>query len=135
MRSGCLDDYQERRQREPSSNEFPKSPLRLLDEVFPDRTENETLVSMFERLQESTSVQIEAQSDEQSTLSEYTTRQTFLHTLAHEQEGKLKEMELERTLMDIVLRTILQDDPLQDQEVFSTRVEPISLPTNRRCVQ
>lgn len=100
--------------------------------MFPDSTENETLVSMFDHLQESSSVQIEAQSDELCPASECITRQEFLDTLAHEQEGKLKEIELERTLMDIVLHTILQDDPLQDQEVFPTRVEPISLPTNRR---
>ncbi|KAG0628953.1 hypothetical protein M758_1G065500 [Ceratodon purpureus] len=123
---------QERRKREPSCNVLPQSPLRLLDEVFPDSTENETLVSMFDHLQESSSVQIEAQSDELCPASECITRQEFLDTLAHEQEGKLKEIELERTLMDIVLHTILQDDPLQDQEVFPTRVEPISLPTNRR---
>lgn len=90
---------------------------------------------MFDRLQESTSIQIEAQSVEQCLASECITRQTSLDTLAYEQEGKLKNIELERTLMDIVLHTILQDDPLQDQEAFANRIAPISLPNHRRCVQ
>lgn len=126
-------------QQEPklSSEEFPQSPIQFLNDMFLDITENEALVSMFDRLQEATSIHIELHSREQrDPTCEYITQQMFSNTHDHQNE-QLKKLELERTLMDIALYTILEDDSLQCQEISKTktRIEPISLPLNRRCVQ
>lgn len=112
--------------------ESPQSSLRLLDEVFPDGARNETPVSMVGGVRRETYVHFEACSEKRRSTSECTTRPTFRREHDHEHERHLRKLELERTLMDIALQTILHDDPLPVQE---SRREPISLPISRRCVQ
>jgi len=90
---------------------------------------------MFDRLQVATSVHAEAHSEKGHKAAECVTRQTFLDASDHENEGLLKNLELERTLMDIALHTILHGEPLQLPGDSVTGGEPISLPINRRCVQ
>lgn len=112
--------------------ESPQSSLRLLDAVIPDGIRNDTPVSMVGRVQRETYVHFEACSEKRRSTSECTTRPTFRREHGYEHEGHLRKLELERTLMDIALQTILHDDPLPVQE---SQREPISLPISRRCVQ
>ena len=89
---------------------------------------------MFDCLQKASFVHFEAHSKEQPA-SQCIIRQMLLDTHDHEHKGKLKKLELEQTLMDLALHTILHDDPLEIQEVSTTRIEPISLPINKRYMQ
>lgn len=107
------------------------SPFTLLGGVFSESIENVIPGCMIDHLQESTSVQQEMQSEVQCLALERITRQTFPDALGKENKGQLKKMELEQTLMNIVLHSILQDDLLQDQEVSASSMQPISLPINR----
>ncbi|XP_073388571.1 uncharacterized protein [Physcomitrium patens] len=133
--SSSIEDGLERHERDISSKDLPVSPFTLLGGVFSESIENVIPGCMIDHLQESTSVQQEMQSEVQCLALERITRQTFPDALGKENKGQLKKMELEQTLMNIVLHSILQDDLLQDQEVSASSMQPISLPINRTVVK
>lgn len=116
---------------EQPGEEFPQSPLFLLDEPLPIM-DHEGYFSMFDAFQDSnvepaTPLKKEAEPDP-STLC--ISQQTSSESMGQENPARdSEEIELEQTLMDIVLHTIFQDleAPLS---TLDCAVSPMS-----RCVK
>lgn len=95
---------------EQPGEEFPQSPLLLLDEALPNM-DHEGYFSMFDAFQDSnvepaTHLKKEAEPGPSSlSISQQTSESMGQENPARESE----EIELEQTLMDIVLHTIFQD--------------------------
>lgn len=118
---------------EDDSGSFPRSPLLQLEDIAPTGLDYEGFPKKYDILQ-NPSLQIEAEMDEPGSSSLRSTQQDFLNTIhAHVEEEamQLEDVDLERTLMDIVLHTILRDDPLQDLQTRNSSQRQSLTPNSR----